>query len=143
MIQLKYDASLMKYFSVFEDTTKVTVKDCFYSNDRLIFFVPKGKAKIAVGKQGSNVKKLKDLLNKDIKVVEFSKDPLDLVRNTVFPLKPKKIEFNEDKSIINISFKSFRERRQLLDNNQEKLNLVKEIVKRHHKDIKDVRVLQI
>ena len=56
MIQLKYDASLMKYFAIFEDIPKIAAKDCFSINNTLIFFVDQGLAKIAVGKSCINIK---------------------------------------------------------------------------------------
>ena len=146
MIQIKYDVSMMKYFSLFESVTHVPAKDCFPIEETIIFFVNPGKAKIAVGKQGMNIKKLKSMINKEVKVIEFSKDVVGLVRNVVFPLKPKSVEIvtNEDtESIINIEFKSPKERRILLDNNQKKLKLLKDIVNRYHKDINDIRILQI
>ncbi|UCD03977.1 MAG: NusA-like transcription termination signal-binding factor [Candidatus Woesearchaeota archaeon] len=146
MIQIKYDVSMIKYFSLFESVTHVPAKDCFPVNETIIFFVNSGKAKIAVGKQGMNIKKLSSMINKDVRVVEFSKDIVGLVRNVVFPLKPKSVEIvnNEDKNrIINIEFKSPKERRVLLDNNQKKLKLLKDVVNRYHKDINDIRILQI
>lgn len=144
-MQLKYDTSIMKYFSIFENVTKTTLKDCFLINDTIVFCVDKGKAKLAVGKQGMNIKKLRNMLNKEIKVIEFSKNLVDLVRNSIFPLRPKSIEVveeNETKT-VNIAFKSSKERRILLDNNQKKLNLLKEILKRYDKDVTNVRVLQL
>jgi transcription termination/antitermination protein NusA len=144
-MNLKYDASAMKYFSVFENVTKTSLKDCFLTNNTLIFCVESGKAKLAVGKDGLNIKKLNNMLNKDIKVIEFSKNIVDLVRNSIFPLRTKSIEIveEEDKKIINISFKSSKERRILLDNDQKKLKLLKEIIKRYDPKVTDIRILQL
>lgn len=145
MIQLKYDASTMKYFSVFEDVTGVTAKDCFPVDDTLVFFVEEGKAKSAVGKGGSNVKKLNSMLNKEIKIIEFSDNLKKLVKNALFPLKPKsvKISGRGDKKIVKVQFKSSRERRVLLDNNQKKLNRIKKIINRYYKEVEDIRILQL
>lgn len=146
MIQIKYDVSMMRYFSLFENVTHVPAKDCFPVNETIIFFVNPGKAKIAVGKQGMNIKKLRSMINKEVKVIEFSKDVDSLVKNVVFPLKPKSVEIvntEDNNKIINIEFKSPKERRILLDNNQRRLKLLKDIVNRYHKDINDIRILQI
>ena len=140
-MQLKYDTSIMKYFSIFENTTKVLAKDCFSANGTLIFSVEKGHAKIAVGKNGANIKKLSSMLNKEIKVIEFSKDIKELTKNAIFPLRVRSIEIEE--GTINISLKSSRDRRILLDNNQKKLKLIEEILKRYDKNIKSVRILQM
>lgn len=146
MIQIKYDASMMKYFSIFENITHVSAKDCFPVNETIIFFVNPGKAKIAVGKQGINIKKLSSMINKEVKVIEFSNEVIGLVKNVIFPLRAISVEVamdNENQKIINIAFKSSKERRFLLDNNQKKLKLLKDIVKRYHKDINDIRILQL
>lgn len=146
MIQIKYDTSMMKYFTIFENITRVAAKDCFPVNETIIFFVGRGNAKIAVGKQGVNIKKLSSMINKEVKVIEFSNEVIDLVKNIIFPLKAVSVEIatdNENQKVINIAFKSSKERRFLLDNNQKKLRLLKEIVKRYHKDINDIRILQL
>jgi len=97
----------------------------------------------AIGKGGKNIKILKDSINKNIKVMEYSDDPLAIARNFIFPLKPKKVDFDAESEgkVLTIEFNTSRERRVLLNNNQSGLKHLKEIMNRYHKDITDVRIL--
>lgn len=76
----------LRYMSVFQNFTGVTVYRCIIDNDnnRLIFLVGKGEAGKAIGRGGRNVKVLRDSLGKDIEVVEYSESLEEMVRN-LFP----------------------------------------------------------
>ena len=60
----------------------------YYFDNIIIFLTESGKAGLAIGKGGANIKKLKSALKLDIKVMEFAKDPEALAKNFLFPLKP-------------------------------------------------------
>src|SRR3989338_8127827 len=99
MSKIKYDFNLMNYIKLFEDLTRAKLKDCI-SNEQLIFVVEEGEIGRAIGKNGSNVKRLEGILNKKIKVVEFSNDVRQFIRNFIMPLSVKDV--NEENSIISI-----------------------------------------
>ncbi len=138
----KYDSSILGYMSLFKKITKVNAKDCLVIDGSLIFFTNPGQAGLAVGKAGKNIKSLKTSLNKDIKIAEWSDDPSKLISNLIFPLIPESVELSEDGSTINIKFKSSKERRILLADNQKKLKDLKEIIIKYFPNIKSIIVLQ-
>jgi N utilization substance protein A len=143
MTILKYDVNLIGYMNAFKQITNVDAKDCFTINDMLIFVTDKGKAGLAIGKEGKNIQALKRALMKDIKIIEHSNVIEELVANFVFPLKPAEVSIatQEDKKVINIRFNQPRERRYLLSQNQIKLKQLKTIVKRYNPEIEDILVL--
>jgi N utilization substance protein A len=143
MTVLKYDINLIGYMNTFKQITGVDAKDCFTINDMLIFVTDKGKAGLAIGKEGKNIQALKRALMKDIKIIEHSNVIEELVANFVFPLKPAEVSIatQEDKKVINIRFNQPRERRYLLSQNQIKLKQLKTIVKRYNPEIEDILVL--
>jgi transcription termination/antitermination protein NusA len=49
--------------------------------DRVIFVVNKGQMGLAIGKGGSTIKQLQNMVAKKIELVEFSDDPAEFVRN--------------------------------------------------------------
>ncbi len=77
----------LRYIRLFETKTGVTPRDCVYDpeNDRLIFVVDKGLAAIAVGRGGVNIRKLKELIGKDVEVVEYGETPEELIKNCLYP----------------------------------------------------------
>ncbi|MGC9148601.1 MAG: NusA-like transcription termination signal-binding factor, partial [Sulfolobales archaeon] len=68
MPEIKLTIDEMRYISLFQDLTGVTVRDCIVDNDSgtIIFIVKEGEGALAVGKGGSNVKMAKKLLGKNI-----------------------------------------------------------------------------
>jgi len=143
MTVLKYDINLIGYMNTFKQITGVDAKDCFTINETLLFVTDKGKAGLAIGKEGKNIQALKRALMKDIKIIEHSNVIEELVANFVFPLKPAEVSIatQEDKKVINIRFNQPRERRYLLSQNQIKLKQLKTIVKRYNPEIEDILVL--
>ena len=87
-MKIKYDLALMKIMALFESRTGVGAKDAFEDiNGMLYFIVDEGTASKAIGKHGANVKNLSLMLNKKIKIVEFSGDRETFIIRLIFPLK--------------------------------------------------------
>ena len=73
----------MRKISLFQKITKVTPRDCLddEKQDRLIFVVNEGKMGLAIGKNGSNIKSLQNLLKRNIELVEYYDDPIKFLKN--------------------------------------------------------------
>jgi N utilization substance protein A len=96
MIKIKYDINIMKFISLFETLTKADVKDCFEMEGKLVFVVKDGNIGKALGKAGSNVKKLERMLKKKLRIIEFNDDLLKFIQNVVYPSKVKDISMEDD-----------------------------------------------
>nr|MCG2892342.1 NusA-like transcription termination signal-binding factor [Vulcanisaeta sp.] len=66
-------------------TPRDTVIDDQYN--RIIFVVDKNFAPLAVGKNGVNIRKLKELIGKDVEVVEYGETPEELIKNSLYPAR--------------------------------------------------------
>ena len=82
-----YDKEIIGYMNLFESITQTKVKDCHKSDDELTFILDSIYMSKAIGKKGSNVKKLSQLLRKTIKVVEFNNDVIKFIENLISPVK--------------------------------------------------------
>lgn len=99
-MKIKYDNETIKVMSLFGAITRTKLKDYFQDvNGMAVFIVEKFELGKAVGKKGANVKLLEKKLNRKIKIVEFSSDVLQFVKNYVFPLKVKDVT-QEEKTIV-------------------------------------------
>jgi N utilization substance protein A len=49
--------------------------------ERVIFVVNKGQMGLAIGKGGSTIKQLQNVVGKKVELVEFSDDPAEFIRN--------------------------------------------------------------
>ena len=139
----KLDASSIMNMKLFGDVTHTTCTDCFEVNGTVIFITSTGNAGRAIGPQGKNIKLLRNKLNKNIKILEEAQDSCSLVKNYLFPVKPKsclKVEAN-GKDQIEIELCSSRERRYLLDSQQRGLKELKQVINRYYSNIKDIRIL--
>ncbi|MGC8570134.1 MAG: NusA-like transcription termination signal-binding factor [Caldivirga sp.] len=87
----------LRYAALFESVTGITPRDAIYDPEfnRIIFIVDKNFAPLAVGKGGINVKKLRNLLGKDVEIVEYGDDPEELLRNALYPAKVINISINK------------------------------------------------
>ena len=86
--ELTFDTETLGYIRLFEERTGARVKDCFEAEDKLIFLVQPGEIPKAVGPGGVVVDRLKEMLKKEIQVVEYSDDAEALVRNVFFAFGP-------------------------------------------------------
>ncbi len=129
-MRIKYDLELIKYRTLFENLTGVIVKDCFMKNSSIIvFIVPEKHIGLAIGKNGSNVKKLESVLKKKLKIVEFSNDPVKFVKSLIAPIKPKDIYM--ENNVVNIVPASVADKAQLIGRESKNLKDIKNIVKRY------------
>jgi len=92
MPEIAFDAELLGYIRLFEERTGARVKDCLHAEDKLVYLVEAGEIHKAVGPGGAVVERLKELLKKEIQVVEYSDDAEVLARNVFFPFGPTKVE---------------------------------------------------
>ena len=99
-VKIKYDFNLIKFISMFESLTKASVKDCFMQGEKLVFIVKENQIGRALGKGGSNIKRLENTFKKKIKIAEFNPDLLQFIKNLVYPLQVKDIKEEEGVVII-------------------------------------------
>lgn len=129
-MKIKYDLMLMKYMALFEAHTKTKLKDAFEdSNKFLHFIVSPGMLHKAVGKQGANVKKLTEQLNRKIKIVEFDSERETFIKRLLFPLKLKSITSEGD--IVTVKGVDTETNSRIIGRRASNLRNFEEIVKRY------------
>ena len=84
---IKLTMDQMRMISLFQKITKVTPRDCLddTKKDRLIFVVNEGKMGLAIGKNGSHIKSLQNMLKRNIELVEYYDDPIKFLKNMLNP----------------------------------------------------------
>ena len=135
----KYDLKTLKYMSFFERLTGTDVKDCIEDEDRLIFIVSQLQLRRAVGRDGSNVKRIEKELNKRIKVVEYSPNLVSFIKSLIMPLRAEEIVEDKEKGIITIKSNDRKTKGLLIGKSARNLRKYEEIVKRYF-DINEIKV---
>jgi N utilization substance protein A len=140
MIKKIYDASLIKTMSLFEQVTHASLKDSFVdSHSSLVFVVDEQQMSKAIGKGGRNVHRLEKLLNRKIKILGFTPDMEQFIRNMVYPLKPKNVVLEGDR--VTITGKDTHMRALLIGKNSQNLKNYLSIVQRYFDDVKEIKVI--
>ena len=83
MVEIKLTSDELRLMSLFQSITSATARDCIVDDrmERVIFVVNKGQMGLAIGKGGSTIKQLQNVVAKKVELVEFSDDPVEFIRN--------------------------------------------------------------
>jgi N utilization substance protein A len=83
MTEIKLTSDELRLMSLFQSITSATARDCIVDDrmERVIFVVNKGQMGLAIGKGGSTIKQLQNVVGKKVELVEFSDDPAEFIRN--------------------------------------------------------------
>lgn len=81
--KIKLSPDEFRLLSLFQSVTSADARDCILDEkmERVIFVVNKGQMGMAIGKGGSNIKQLQNVINKRIELVEHSDQPVEFVKN--------------------------------------------------------------
>ena len=84
---IKLSTDQMRLMSLFQNVTKATARDCLddEKQDRIIFVVNQGKMGLAIGKGGSNIKSLQNILKRNVELIEYFDDPIKFLKNIFNP----------------------------------------------------------
>lgn len=80
---IKLTTDQMRLISLFQNVTGATARDCIEDEkqDRVIFVVNSGKMGLAIGKGGSHIRTLQNIVKKNVEIVEYSDDPKEFLKN--------------------------------------------------------------
>jgi len=132
-MRLRIDNETFRYLNAFGTLTGVSAIDCFTFNGEIVYVVEPGKISVAVGKGGSNIRKVENLLNKRVRLVEYSNDPISFVRNIMFPFTPRNLILvtkSDGSKVIKIIADNALKRR-LFKDGKRLLNLINILLQRH------------
>ena len=134
-------ADFMQFMSVFESVARVAPQDCFQdeSTGVLVFIVPNGKIRKALGPKASNVKKLEAKLNKKIKVAEHSDDVKSFIKSLLLPIQVDTVT-EIDSGVYQIEPPDRKTRGMIIGRSASNLRNLEKIARRFY-DIKEIKVV--
>jgi N utilization substance protein A len=85
LTEIKLSSDELSLMSMFQGMTGATAKDCIIDEkrNRVIFVVAKGQMGLAIGRDGSSVKKIERAVRRPVEVVEWADDIDGLVKNAL------------------------------------------------------------
>jgi N utilization substance protein A len=80
---IKLTTDQMRLISLFQNVTGASARDCVEDEkqNRVIFVVNEGKMGLAIGKGGSHIRNLQNIIKKNVELVEYSDDPVVFLKN--------------------------------------------------------------
>ncbi|MFC1768887.1 NusA-like transcription termination signal-binding factor [Nanoarchaeota archaeon] len=138
MEKIIFDVKLMKLISMFESLSGAHVKDCLDMDNYIMFIVDNGQMGKAIGKSGSNIKRIENALKKNVKVVEFNEDINEFVKSLLYPTVPEEVQL--EGGVLTITGKDARTRGIIIGRDRSKLKFIKQIIGRYF-SIEDIKVV--
>jgi N utilization substance protein A len=94
---IKLTTDQMRLISLFQNVTGASARDCVEDEkqNRVIFVVNEGKMGLAIGKGGSHIKNLQNIVKKNVELVEYSDDPINFLKNMLNPKFVSDIKLNK------------------------------------------------
>jgi len=94
---IKLTTDQMRLMSLFQNVTGATARDCVEDEkqDRVIFVVNEGKMGLAIGKGGSHIKNLQNIVKRNVELVEYSDDPTKFLKNILNPKLVDDVKMNK------------------------------------------------
>jgi transcription termination/antitermination protein NusA len=94
---IKLTTDQMRLMSLFQNVTGATARDCVEDEkqDRVIFVVNAGKMGLAIGKGGSHIKTLQNIVKRNIELVEYSDDPAVFLKNMLNSKLVSEVKLNK------------------------------------------------
>ena len=94
---IKITTDQMRLMSLFQNVTGATARDCVEDEkqDRVIFVVNAGKMGLAIGKGGSHIKTLQNIIKRNIELVEYSDDPTVFLKNMLNSKLVSEVKLNK------------------------------------------------
>lgn len=112
-----------------EKITKAKVKDCFTDEEGTIYFVvAPGELGKAIGKGASNIKKMQQELQRKIRIIEFSDNVVEFIKNIIYPLRIESI--TEEQEAVVIKETNKKAKSLLIGRQGKNLKLINRAVKR-------------
>jgi len=133
MGQVTFNEATLGYVTIFQNVTRCTVVDCVDNEDKLIFVVAKGEASRAIGRKGETVAKVRQLLKKEVQVIEFSEVPEQFVANVFHAFGVKKVEIEDREGITHatVTVEATLKGR-AIGREGRNLKMARDLISRHH-----------
>lgn len=119
----------MRHLNLFGRITRVSTRFCFKYNEAIVFCVPKSLISKAVGEEGKNVKQIRDLLRKRIKIIPIPngiQHAKQFIEAIVSPVTFKDLEIKGNEIILTAGSQS---KAALIGRNKRRLLEMQKIVK--------------
>ncbi len=132
MTTIRFDAQTLRYISIFEAATNAQVKDCIEKDNLVVFILYPRNLRRALENNGEKIQRVRNLLKKNVTVIEYSPDILVFTKNVFHRVKVRNIKVENVNGEFSITvFVDPRDKARAIGKEGRNLKLAKEIISRH------------
>ncbi|MEA1993585.1 MAG: NusA-like transcription termination signal-binding factor [Euryarchaeota archaeon] len=137
---IKLGTEEIKCIGIFEGVTGAKVMDCRMKDDKLTFVVKEKDVGLAIGRKGTNIKKMSKMSGKKIEVIGYSDVPEEFIKNILRPIKVRSVSISEKNNKKVAIIEVPREKKGLaIGRSGKNIKRMKSLLNRHY-DITDVKI---
>ena len=129
MNKIIFDATILKYMSLFFGITHVQPRDCINDESGAVFIVPAGETGKAVGSGGTHIRKVEKIINKKVRVVAYDDNLVGFIENLMYPARIK--EIREEDHVVSVTALDNESRGHIIGRNATNLRRLEAIAKRY------------
>ena len=131
-MNIKFNAQTLRYISIFEAATGAEVKDCIENDNVVVFILYPGNIKKVLENRGEKIQTVRNLIHKNVMVVEFSQDIAKFTKNIFRRYRVKNVRVNSEGEGFNVVvYVDPAEKARAIGKDGRNLKLAKEIIERH------------
>lgn len=127
------------FMNAMSSVSGINPRDCLIGNNLISFMVKENEMGSAIGKNGSNVNKLKKALNKNIELLPYSVDPAKFIGTAFGGISFLEIKIQDEEGKKILFARIDAENKKKLLQNMGKMKRIKELAKRNY-EIDDIRI---
>ncbi|MBI2005455.1 MAG: NusA-like transcription termination signal-binding factor [Candidatus Aenigmarchaeota archaeon] len=127
------DTETIRLITLFENLTGAGVRDCIADTENGIvyFVIEEGKIGKAIGKNGSSIRNIENLIKKNVKVFEFSDNIEKFVKNLISQINSVKLKTENGMNVAEV-WVSKKDKAIVIGRDGKNLKVYKELLHRNH-----------
>ena len=131
-MNIRFNAQTLRYISIFEAATGAEVKDCIEKDNLVVFILYPKNIKKVLENKGEKIQTVRNLIHKNVMVVEYSPDVARFTRNVFRRYKVKNVRVNgENDGFSIVVYVDPAEKARAIGKDGRNLKLAREIIGRH------------
>ncbi len=130
MNRIKYDQNLLEIMALISRLSGAVIKDCLYDEEgTLRVVVEPGEMGKIIGKGGSTIQRIQQILNKKVMALEFAPQIEEFIKNLIYPLRGIQVRIEEEK--VTFLCQDRKAKGLLIGREKKNVNFIKETLRRY------------
>ena len=139
---MKLGKQEIQLINAFDAVVNVNARDCYVDGNTVTFLVNEHDLGQAIGKQGANVRRMRQRIGKNVEIIPYASDAPTFLKKAlkVYKVEVQEIKEREEAGKNSLTLKLDPENREKVLRNMNRLKRLKAIIKKNF-DIENVKLV--